>query len=110
MDLIRPSSTSISTSVATCPSHACSACQTPDPLMSRLSLYVHGNVDASLARNLERALVAGVGMPHDASAGVVGQYALELRRRRFAAVGHDDHARVDRAADSDPPAVMHAHP
>ena len=71
---------------------------------------MHGNVDASLARNLERPLIAGVGMPHHAGAGVVGQDALQFRRRCLAAVGHHDHARVDRAADADAAAVMNAHP
>ena len=67
-------------------------------------------VEPALARDVERLLVAGVGVPHDARAGVGREDALELRRGRVGPVGDDDHAGVDRVADPDAAAVVDADP
>src|ERR1700680_2537128 len=105
--LIRPSSTSISTSLATRPSQARSACHRPDPFIASA---VHRNVDAAFVRNVDRALVPGVGVSHDAGAGVIGEHALELSRSLIGAVRDDDHAGVYGATDPNSAAVVNAHP
>ena len=63
-----------------------------------------------LARRLERLVVARVRVPHDAGARVGREHPLEPLGRGVGAVGHHDHARVDRVADADAAAVVHAHP
>ena len=63
-----------------------------------------------LARGVERLVVAGVGVAHDARAGIGREHALEPLRRVVGAVGDDDHAGVDRVADPDAAAVVDADP
>ena len=67
-------------------------------------------VEAVLPCGVERLVVAGIGMPHDACARIGGEHALESLRRIGAAVGEHDHARVDRVADPDAAAVVDADP
>src|ERR1051326_5204303 len=106
---MRPFSTSISTSVASWPSPACSACQRPEPFMD-IASGPHRYVDPAVVGNLDGALVAGVGVAHHAATGIVGQDALQLPRRLFGAVRDHDHAGVDGAADADAAAVVDADP
>ena len=63
-----------------------------------------------LARGVERLVVAGVGMAHDAGARIGGEHPLEPLRRIRAAVGEHDHAGMDRVADPDAAAVVDADP
>ena len=65
-----------------------------------------GQVECVLARSPHRLVVAGVGMPHHAGAGIGRQHPLEPLGRIGAAVGEDDHAGVDRVADPDAAAVF----
>ena len=67
-------------------------------------------VEAVLARSVERLVVARVEVPDDARAGVGRQHALEPLGRVVGAVGDDDHPRVDRVADADAAAVVDADP
>ena len=58
----------------------------------------------------DRLRVAGVGVAEDARARIGREHALEPLGHLVAAVGDDDHARVDRVADPDAAAVMDADP
>src|SRR5262245_25286419 len=67
-------------------------------------------VEAVALGGREGLVVTGVGVAHDAGAGIGGENALETARGVRGAVGDHDHARVDRVADADAAAVVHAHP
>ena len=60
--------------------------------------------------HVDRQLVAGIGMAHDARRGIVGQDALQPARRRLGAVGDDDHAGVLRITDPDAAAIVDRNP
>src|SRR5919202_1597434 len=62
------------------------------------------------ARRLPRLVIAGVEMAQDTRARIGRQHALETLRALVGPVGDHDHARVDRIADADPAAMVHAHP
>src|SRR3954451_4365976 len=70
----------------------------------------HGHTHAALARYVDSALVAGVGVTDYAHAGVGRENALELLRGELVAVGDDDHASVLRVADPGTTAVMDRDP
>ena len=55
-------------------------------------------------------VVAGVGVAHDAGAGIGRQHPLEPPVARVGAVGHHHHAGVDRVADADAAAVVQRDP
>src|SRR5216683_2424351 len=67
-------------------------------------------MDAALAGDLDRALIPGVGVPHDSGAGVVGEHPFELACRLVGAVRNHHHPRMDRSPDAHPAAMVHAHP
>ena len=69
-----------------------------------------GSRHPALGRDLERALVAGVGVADHAHPRVGGQHPVELLGGELGAVGDADHPGVDRAADPDPAAVVDATP
>src|SRR5690242_12274104 len=69
-----------------------------------------GQLHAGLLRVRDRFRIAGVGVTHDAAPRIVREHALEPRVGVRAAVGHDDQPRVDRVADADAAAVVHADP
>ena len=70
----------------------------------------HRDADAALVGDLERALVAGIGVADDAHAGIGGQDALQARGGLGRSVGDDHHAGVERVADADAAAVVEADP
>ena len=69
-----------------------------------------GIADAALAGDVDRALVAGVDVAHDAHARVGRQHALQLARRELGAVGDAHHAGVLAVADAHAAAVVDRHP
>src|ERR1700694_4157508 len=69
-----------------------------------------GQVEVLRAGTLDRALVAGVRVPHDAAGRIVPQHALDAARGGGRAVAHDDHGGVLRVTDADAAAVMDRHP
>src|SRR2546430_11498559 len=81
-----------------------------DMLESRRSALQERQVEVLRAGTLDRALVAGVRVPHDAARRIVPQHALEPARGGRRAVAHDDDAGVLRAADTDAAAVIDRHP
>jgi hypothetical protein len=58
----------------------------------------------------DRFRVAGVGVAHDAQAGVGGQHALQARRAASACRRRRSPAGVQAVADAHPAAVVEAHP
>src|SRR6266496_2418624 len=76
----------------------------------RLRLVEHRYPDAALSGNLDRPLVARVGVMNHAHARIGGQHALELPGGELGAVGHHDHPGMLRVADADPATVMDRDP
>ena len=74
------------------------------------SLLEHRDVDAALAGDLDRAVVAGVRVAQDAHRRVGGEDALELLGGQIRPIGDDDHAGVLAVADPDAAAVVDARP
>ena len=70
----------------------------------------HRHLQAALAGDLLRAVVAGVDVAHDARARVVGEHALELLGGERRAVGDGHLTGMDGAADADAAAVVDRHP
>jgi hypothetical protein len=67
-------------------------------------------MNAALVRDVDRALVPGIGVPHDSGARVVGEHSLQLARSLVSAIRHYHHARMDRSPDPNTPTVMDADP
>ena len=83
----------------------------PDPAVRRPRRPLeHRDLDAALAGDVDRPLVAGVDVAHDAGAGVGGEHALEAGRGLRRAVGDHHHAGVDRVAHADAAAVVDGDP
>src|SRR6266699_1120455 len=70
----------------------------------------HRDPDATLMRDVDRALVPRVGVTHHAGPRVVRQHQLETTRALLRPVGHNDNTGVDRLPDPDADAVVDAHP
>src|SRR6185312_9796154 len=60
--------------------------------------------------DIDRPLVARVGMTHDTGTGIVREYAFEREVRAIAAIRDDDDACVERIPYSHAAAVMETHP
>ena len=69
-----------------------------------------GRVDAHLGGSGDGLGVAGVGVAHDARAGVGGEHAAHALGHHVGAVGHHDHAGVQALAYAHAAAVVEAHP
>src|SRR5712691_11338712 len=69
-----------------------------------------GEADTAVARGGQRLFVARIGMTDDSHAGVRDEHPLEPPGRVLAPIGHHHHPGVDRIADPDTAAVVHAHP
>ncbi len=70
----------------------------------------HRDPNAALAGDLERSLVARIGMADDAHPRIGRQHPLQAGGGRIGPVGHDDHPRVQRVPDAHATAVVDADP
>ena len=80
-----------------------------------LGIELHADFTIGKSRPCSRAqsignFVAGIGMAHDAGAGIVPQHPLEPARGIVGAVGDDHHSGVLRIAHADAAAVVERHP
>ena len=66
----------------------------------------HGQVQALFPGAGDGDRITGIGMAHDAGAGIVGQYTGDAFCCGVGAVADDDHARVLGEAHADPTAMM----
>jgi len=64
----------------------------------------------SATSRLARGFVAGVGMPSDADAGIVGEHAGQSFAHLGRPVSDDDLPRMQRVADTNTSAMVKAHP
>ena len=74
------------------------------------SIGEHRQVDPALSGDFSGDLVASIGMAHHAGAGIGGENAVQSLVGQVGAVGNYDHARVDRAADTNAAAMMNTYP
>src|SRR5690606_20947383 len=70
----------------------------------------HRQLQPLLLRAVDGDVIAGIGVAHDAGAGVVPQHALDAAVGGLAAVAHDHHAGVLRVAHAHAAAVVQADP
>src|SRR6478752_6618574 len=75
-----------------------------------ISALLHRDADTAVGGHLIGPLVAGVDVPDDAHAGVVGQHPGQLLGGQRGAVGQRHLAGVQGATDADPAAVVDGHP
>src|SRR5690606_5365615 len=70
----------------------------------------HRHLQPLLLRAVDGDVIAGIGVAHDAGAGVVPQHALDAAVGGFAAVADDHHTGVLRVAHAHAAAVVQADP
>ena len=67
-------------------------------------------MNAAFLPGLDGALIAGIHVAEDAHCGIRGEHALEPLRGLGGSIGDDHLTCVDRVADTDATAMMHADP